>query len=290
VLIAKRSRPRPRAAIVPRTVGAVPGPVREPPLHVRADEAGLGDNLCWSRFLGPLCLRTKGVTLECDARLVPLMRYSFPDVAVMALEAQPRFAAWTPLRYLQVALEINDNDAPRVPYLRANPDRVDHYRRLVPSGAIGIAWCSPVAGGPFMPFAEMLPLVERFSCVSLQGGGPRVEIARTAVLDLLPCGASFLQPDFAEAAALISALRAVVTVDTCVMHLAGALGVAAHMCLRPQGERRRVRRIPGSPEIARWNGWWGPMYPSVCGYVSQGEWGRDCIAHVAAALAAFPRS
>jgi ADP-heptose:LPS heptosyltransferase len=88
------------------------------------------------------------------------------------------------------------------------------------------------------------------------------------VLDVLP-----ESPDWAETAALIAALRCVVSVDTAVAHLAGATGALVHLLVqRPNpvfyGEEPR------------------PFYPSMTVHLKGDAAWSEVVGRVAAALAA----
>lgn len=268
----------------------------------------LGDHICWVRFLTPLLKRsTSTVSLEVDPRIARLLSRSFPRVIVTKWTDEPWQAPWIPLSQLQTALGIPELDAPAPPYLHADPARVAHYRRLIPPGAVGLCWFAGTGEAKSIPLEQMRPIYERFPCVSLQGGHWRDELSGTPVLDLLEDGVCWSSPDWSEGcAAIITNCRAVVTVHTSVMHLAGALGVDTHMAFvpppspaPPRGKFGRhgvplkptywrpMRKIPGEPP-AGWNGSWAPMYPTVTGYVGEpgADWGRGVIARIAAALAA----
>ena len=165
---------------------------------------------------------------------------------------------------------------PAAPYLRADPDRVAHYKSLLPPNTIGLCWASGFhpAGGVVDPrvksmaLADMAPIYERFPCASLQVGRDRTQIAGTPVLDVLPAN-----PDWFETAALVKACRCVVAVDTGVAHLAGALGVPLHLALHP--EPQLYWSIAGYGDF--------PWYKGVRVYRSRGDW-APVIPRIAAAL------
>jgi len=130
-----------------------------------------------------------------------------------------------------------------VPYLVADHSRVGHWRdRLaaVSGFKVGICW----QGNPghkhdrlrSVPLVQFAPLAEvpGLRLVSLQQGPGREQWAALAghwpVVDL-PGQAEEPSQAWMETAALVCALDLVITVDTAVAHLAGALGVPVWVAL-----------------------------------------------------------
>ena len=117
-----------------------------------------------------------------------------------------------------------------------------------------------------MSLRDMEPIYSRHPCVSLQVGRERQQLSDAPVVDVLPAN-----PDWAETAALIMALRAVVCVDTAVAHLSGGLGADVHLaCPRKRTLYWRVNGIDS------------PWYPSVRVY--QGHNWSAVVERIAAAL------
>jgi tetratricopeptide (TPR) repeat protein len=190
---------------------------------VRAEQ-GFGDAIQFVRYL---CLiRDAGGTpvFACAPPLVPLIQGIPGVVAVAAGEKLPAYDAWIDQMSLPRLFGTTLDTVPDPGgYLRADPIRVETWRsRLPPGRKIGIAF----AGNPrhnadrrrSIPSDLVVPLIGspglRF--VNLQHG----ESARGLGLpDLSPW-----MTDYAETAALIANLDLVVTVDTSVAHLAGAMG------------------------------------------------------------------
>jgi hypothetical protein len=126
-----------------------------------------------------------------------------------------------------------------VPYLAADPDRVAHWRRELGSVAgfrIGIAWQgSPrhrrdrFRSIPLCQFASLADIAG-VRLLAVQYGFGRDQLAavegRFPVADL---GDDL--GDFLETAAVLRNLDLVITVDTAVAHLAGALGVPVWVAL-----------------------------------------------------------
>lgn len=196
---------------------------------------------------------------------------------------------WTPIlgvpRYCGTTLE---RIPARLPYLRADPQRVAQWAPLLPTdGAlrVGLVW----KGNPHfendadrsLPALGLLaPLwaVPGVRFVSLQkGAGEREAAAAPAARPLLALGARL--GDFADTAAVIAQLDLLICVDTAVAHLAGALG------------RRCWVLLPDYRPDWRWLADRGdsPWYPGVMRLFRQSEMGdwEPTIRRVAQALAQF---
>src|SRR5258707_10091651 len=101
-------------------------------------------------------------------------------------------------------------------------------QRLVPSGRprIGLIWSGnskhPYDGQRSIPVVQLLPLLDcGAEIISLQ---KEVRPADAAILADVPWIRTFDLADFDDTAALVAMLDIVISVDTSVAHLAGALG------------------------------------------------------------------
>jgi Flp pilus assembly protein TadD len=197
-------------------------------------EQGLGDTIQFARFAPMIAAAGVRVLLEVQPPLHELLRHSLAGIEVFRNgEPLPAFDCQCPLLSVPRALDITLDTIPaHIPYLHADEARQSEWRRRVGGTAalrVGIAW----AGSPTHRYdrtrsirAETLrPLLEvggtRF--YSLQKG-PGADEARA-----LGAGAALADwtdelGDFADTAALVACLDLVVTADTAVAHLAGALG------------------------------------------------------------------
>ena len=199
-------------------------------------EQGLGDAIHFARFVAAARERARSVTLRVAAPLVGLLARSL-DCRVIALDdpgGRERPAASIEMMSLPHALGLGDRcvEAPAA-YLRADPRRADALAALLPRHAVpsvGVAWAASSAHAteatPYSRRSVPAPLLRGLAelpgwrAVSLQVG-PRARDAAAlpGVLDAAP-----LLKDFDDTAALVAQLDAVVTVDTSIAHLAGALG------------------------------------------------------------------
>lgn len=203
-------------------------------------EQGLGDTIQFARYLPLLAARGIRVHAVLDPRLHRLLAPLTEGIDLRSSGAPGSIAgvkAWLPLLNLPRALGLTPQQyRGRIPYLATDRDRRATMRaRIGEDGLrIGIVWqgnpAAPVDGNRSAPLAAFAPIaaVPGVRLFSLQKG-PGEEQEAPFPLDRL--GPEMDQgPDwFLDTAAAIEALDLVVTVDTAVLHLAGALGRPALM-------------------------------------------------------------
>jgi Flp pilus assembly protein TadD len=217
--------------------GALPGGR----LLVHAEQ-GLGDTLQFSR-LAPLAAERLGpdarLTFEVHKPLAALLGDQWPDVEVIGRgDPLPAFDAHLPLLSLTGVLGQDHDTIDGAAYLSPDPARTAAWAaRLAPLPGlkVGLVW----AGGlrPDEPHADAIdrrrsitlaalaPLarIPGVSFVSLQKDAPAAQ-AKTPPAGMSLLDASDDLTDFVETAALVANLDLVISVDTAVAHLAGALG------------------------------------------------------------------
>ena len=196
-------------------------------------EQGYGDILMFARFLSRLSQPGATVLFRCRGALVRLLR-DFPGLnRVVDAEAGETVAADVsiPLLSLGRALGIRLADLPGpIPYLRALPDLVQTWRMNLPDDIrlrVGLAW----GGNPLRTYQHgRIPAVDEYRALAaipgvafynLQLGGSADDVAHfpLPLIDLTP-----RIEDFADTAALVANLDLVISVDTSVAHLCGAMG------------------------------------------------------------------
>lgn len=198
-------------------------------------EQGLGDTIQFVRYAPLVAARGGKVLLECQSELRDLLG-NLPNVSqvVPAGEPLPAFDVHCPLMSLPGVFATRLDAIPdRVPYLEADARLVEACRpRFAEHGnrpRVGLVW----AGRPehlsdcqrSMLLAELAPLaaVRSVDFYSLQTGRAAGQISAVPhglqLIDLAPELNSF-----ANTAALVHHLDLVISVDTAVAHLAGAMG------------------------------------------------------------------
>ncbi|MBV8825586.1 MAG: tetratricopeptide repeat protein, partial [Hyphomicrobiales bacterium] len=245
-------------------------------------EQGYGDAIQGLRYVPLVAARGAHVVLEVPP---PLLRLAGSVSGVAALVAAgqplPRFDLVCPLLSLPRAFATTLETIPaKIPYLAAPSDAMARWRGRLdgPGLKVGIAW----AGSPLhrsdarrsIDVEALAPLlkVDGVRWFSLQVGeraGDLAGLPAGSVNDLAP-----QLTDFAETAAAITELDLVITVDTAVAHLAGALGRPCWVMLRSSPDWRWLLEREDSP-----------WYPTLRLFRqrARGDW-AEVVARVRAAL------
>jgi tetratricopeptide (TPR) repeat protein len=203
-------------------------------------EQGLGDTIQFARFARSVARRGARVILEVPAPLGGLLQRLDGDAIILrAGDPLPDFDRHLSLMSAPFILGWTGE----IPYLSADPIRIDQWSKRLPAGVfrVGIAWqgnpAAPVDKGRSIPLTAFAPLgrIPGVRLISLQKGSGVEQLA-----DLPPgmvvetLGADFDSgPDaFLDTAAVMMHLDLIVTSDTAVAHLAGALGRPVWMVLK----------------------------------------------------------
>ncbi|MEJ6021455.1 tetratricopeptide repeat protein [Ramlibacter sp. PS4R-6] len=199
-------------------------------------EQGLGDSLQMLRYVPLVAARGARVLLHLPRPLYGLTLTSDlgPGVTVLPPGAPlPSFDFHCPLMSLPLAFGSDEATIPReVPYLRVDPPRVSHWSDSLRAAGgrlkVGLAWSGSAThdndANRSIALAALRAL-DTAGCffVSLQ---LETRAADRAVFEAWPelrrWGEELV--DFDDTAALVQALDLVISVDTSVAHLAGALG------------------------------------------------------------------
>jgi hypothetical protein len=245
---------------------------------------GLGDIVQFARYLPLVARRARNLTVQAPEAMHGLlagiagvgMLYPLGDeVALPPHEVQAE------LMELPFVFRTTLDSLPaEVPYLRVDPARVAaQATRLKRRGrlAVGLAWAAGAWDGGHrslpVELVERLMAMPDVDWVCLQRGPPLTDAGR------LPfCDRGIRSDDPLDTAAMIAALDLVISVDTMVAHLAGALGAPVWTLLRYEADWRWMVERDDSP-----------WYPTMCLFrqPTPGVW-EPVIARVAEALASLP--
>jgi tetratricopeptide (TPR) repeat protein len=222
-------------------------------------EQGLGDTIQFARLALDCRALGADVTLAVPRALVRLIRTMEPTLPIVRDdEPLPVADFHCPLLSLPLALKLDGARIPApVPYLRAEPERVQHWADAVgpPGFRIGVAWHGNTKNldhSRFFPLAMLrdiaaLPGVRLISLQHGEGteqlaslpGGMRVE---TLGEDFDAGGDAFI-----DSAAVLSHLDLVIAADSALGHLAGALGRPVWLALKRHPDWRWQLGRPDSP-------------------------------------------
>jgi tetratricopeptide (TPR) repeat protein len=251
-------------------------------------EQGLGNTLQFVRYLPMVAGRGGRILLEVQPELIGLLK-QLPHVErwIACGEPAPHFDVQCPLMSLPRLFGTTLQNIPRQsPPLRADPDltRAWGSRMKEESGAlkVGLVW----AGNPTnrndrnrsMPPKDLCPLA-RIPGVRFYGlrKHPASEEPTTPPPELRLIDWAADIKDFADTAALVANLDLVISVDTSVAHLAGAMGKPVWVMLAFAPDWRWMRHRDDTP-------WYPTMrlfrQPGI------GDW-QGVIEQVAKALSAF---
>ena len=195
-------------------------------------EQGYGDTIQFIRYLPRVAAMGGRVLLEVQPPLKPLL-VDFPGTTgVFAREEPlPPFDLHCSVMSLPRAFRTMLDTIPAdVPYLTIPPDRLRRWQQRLGEGTgrrrIAFAWAGS-QGGPWnrdIPLPALLPLLQRPDC---EWHVAQVDITaddRTLLRDAPNVvDHSTALRDFADTAALVAAMDLVISADTALAHLAGAL-------------------------------------------------------------------
>jgi hypothetical protein len=245
-------------------------------------EQGFGDTIQFLRFVFPLIERGHRVELRVQDKLVRLLQsvdcrvrpgldhgIHGGQLNISGFSSpMPEFHCQIPL--LSLARLLGDLPAPKE-YLSPEPELVKQWQTRLPQGGmrIGIAWQGTpnvaVDRGRSAPLVAFAPLIQSgVQLISLQKHHGLEQLGNLpGVIDLGPEFDSGLDA-FIDAAAVIASLDLVISTDTAMAHLAGALGCPVWLALK---------------KVPEWR--WGmageesPWYPSMRLFRQEkaGDWG-----------------
>ena len=218
-------------------------------------EQGLGDTIQFVRYAPMLRRLGARVLLEAQAPLLPLLRGLAERVLPDGAEPPPH-DAHCPLLSLPLAFRTELKTIPAsIPYLFADLSLRAAWAKLLGPRErfrVGIAF----SGSPDHPEDALrsIPAAQMLAALALPG--VELHVVQKDIRDAdaaalrehpdVPVHADRLT-DFAETAALVSLLDLVVSVDTSVVHLAGAMGLPVWLLLQHSADFRWLRGRDDSP-------------------------------------------
>jgi tetratricopeptide (TPR) repeat protein len=225
-------------------------------------EQGLGDTIQFCRYLPLVTSRGGTAVLQVQPaveRLMashPTVRAGLAQTALLGTEP-PQFDLECPLMSLPAVFGTTVDTVPWLgAYLGADPQlaaqKRKHFPSIRPGARVGLAW----AGNPrykadsrrSTQLDNLLPLLRTPSInwISLQKGEPAEQLTGLPG-DIFIWDGSSADADLAETSALVATLDLVITTDTCIAHLAGAMGKPVWILLSHLSDWRWMQQIETTP-------------------------------------------
>ncbi|MEX2202214.1 MAG: tetratricopeptide repeat protein [Dongiaceae bacterium] len=251
-------------------------------------EQGIGDAIQFLRYAAPLAAAGARIVAEAPRKLHRLLR-TVPGIVALIDPADPRpaFDLHAPLLSLpHLCATTLDTIPAAVPYLAAEPDLVARWRdRLAPLPRpwIGLCWQgNPLHRGDrwrSLPLAALAPLAANTggTFIGLQKGPGSEQVAGSSFGARLVDWSGDIDtgPDaLVDTAAMMTSLDLVVSVDTAIAHLAGALARPTWLLLGHVPDFRWLLDRADSP-----------WYPTMRLYrqTPRGDWAK-VVAEIVAAM------
>lgn len=196
-------------------------------------EQGHGDNIQFVRFVSDILQRGGRPILAVGASLKPLLQGPAIPNVVCPGDPLPEFDYWIPIMSIPGVIGSTlANLAPVQYYLNADPGLQRAWQqRLGPKTRLRVGFCwsgrrdTWINRHKGMPFDTMLSLIKKnpnYQWINLQCDCTAEEEAALIAAGVTAYPGSI--QSFADSAALIMHMDVVLSVDTAVAHLAGALG------------------------------------------------------------------
>ncbi|HEX3666493.1 MAG TPA: tetratricopeptide repeat protein [Rhizomicrobium sp.] len=199
-------------------------------------EQGLGDTIQFCRCVTLARAQGAKVIFAVQPVLTRLLRDFEPGVEIVRLDSDfPSFDYHAPLLSLPLAFRTDETNIPcRVPYLRAEADRIRAWGERLGKSGFKIGICGQGSGRADVDLGRSFPLrcfeglaqVPDVRLIRLQkhNGGKQLSDSPAAMKVEDPGPGFDAGPDaFVDTAAIMENLDLVITSDTAIAHLAGAL-------------------------------------------------------------------
>ena len=213
-------------------------------------EQGFGDTIQFFRFailMGKLGIK---ITLFCHEKLIPLLESNshidkvVQNISFDNLELNTK---WCPLLSMPIKLKINSYNIPYYhSYIKANIEIVNKWKDILirknNNKLIGIYWQGNpefenniYSRGRSMHFNDLinLPIIKNIEFVSLQKGIGQKQLDVKNRLPFVKGQASFdASLDFRDTSAVIAQCDLIITTDSVIAHLSGAMGIETWVAIK----------------------------------------------------------
>lgn len=223
---------------------------------------GFGDTLFFARYM--LLMKEMGANIYCMIQPQLYSLFEDSDYGLNFVNSENELASLQmdyqiPIMSLPYMFQIDIPDIPfRDRFLKADPKKVEFYRKKYFDNdcfKVGIVWQAQESDGlrslPHASFFSEFSKIPGVKLYSVQKGEVEKQLKELPEeMEVVELGSSF--NDFSDTAAALENLDLTITVDTCIVHLAGALNKPCWLLI---------------DKIADWKWFWEiencPWYESV---------------------------
>ena len=190
-------------------------------------DCGLGDTIMYSRFIPLLKEIAKEVIIQTDIELVDILKENYPDITVISkTEKRPKFDIVMPIMDIQLALNI---DFDNIPFTEGYLNTIENKEVLnTKKKKIGLFWQGNkrVLKNRSIDLELLKPLLSlknaEFYSFSLD---------KDSETDKRIIPLSKYIKNYSDTASLLKNLDLLITIDSSIVHMAGALGVKTYLLL-----------------------------------------------------------
>jgi hypothetical protein len=205
-------------------------------------EQGLGDTIQMARYLPLLTtMGAQSICMETQPETLTLLQHNFPEIRMVERQWQQApafgFDLWTGMMSLPHLIGAWGKATPaRSGYLRVPPENTEYWKERVVllsptrKPRIGLAW----SGQPAHRADRRRSIPFELMMRKIRGLPVSFFALQTHVPEMLPANVINVSEEMitlADTAALIEQMDMVITVDTSIVHIAGALGKATWLLL-----------------------------------------------------------
>lgn len=214
-------------------------------------EQGYGDMMMLSRFV-PLIPKEATVILEARGGLLQLLGSSFDNLRYATEKGAllPEFDHCISISSLPLVLNITLDNLPNAPYLKPTEDYLQKWKKIIPDNKkikVGIAWAGSKTNAQHFRNCTLSLFKKLFSIPNIEWFSLQKDSASE-----LKNHSNITNLDthiniFSDTAAAILQLDLVISIDTAVAHLAGAVGKPVWTMLTPRADWRWMLQREDSP-------------------------------------------
>lgn len=190
-------------------------------------EEGDGDNIQFIRFVNQLIEKNIIPVIQTEPQLKKIFSKSFRKIKIIDnTESIEEFDFWTPILSLPKCLKITYDNFPKTKtYLKSEKNKVKIFETILGNKTkprIGFCWRGRSKGYPFNEIIKLIQRNTEYEWINLQFAYTEEENIILEQLGVKSYRSHIT--NWNDTAALVKNLDVVISIDTGLVHLAGALG------------------------------------------------------------------